>query len=214
MRSRAAGTLALTLLLAGISGCSDQAPGNQPEVPISAAVGDPLPGVMLPEDPLRPLVPTPEEVPSGMVPLLSGSGSREAAAIAEFSADPAAAAVALEEHGFRSAYVAQYAHPDDGRVLSVVVVRFADAAGAAADLAEDLEGDLAGAPAEVVAVDPLGEQSQVRRQPLPGEDEGELITLRFRQGATTWLLAYGAQPLADPQVVVGLARPLLERAMA
>ena len=170
----------------------------------------PLPDVALPEDPLRPLVPEPDEVPPGMVPLLAGSGSRDAQAIADFSADPAAAAQALSDHGFRSAYVAQYAHPTDGRVLSVVVVRFADAAGASADLA----GDLSGSGGELVEVPTVGEQSQVRRQPLPGESEGEgeLVTVRFRQGATTWLLAYGASPTADPQVAVELARVLVDRA--
>jgi hypothetical protein len=92
----------------------------------------------------------------------------------------------------------------------VVVVRFADAAGAKADL----EGDLAGSSGDVVATEQVGEASQARRQPLPGEAGGELVTLRFRQGATTWLLAYGARPTADPQVAVALARALVERATA
>ena len=201
--------LALALTL-GLAGCSDEPPVAAPETPSSAALTEPLPDVSLPEDPLRPLVPAPDEVPAGMVPLLAGSGSRDASAIAEFSSDPAAAATALAEHGFRSAYVAQYAHPTDGRVLSVVVVRFADAAGAKADL----EGDLASSSGEVVAHETVGEQSQLRRQPLPGDDAGELVTLRFRQGATTWLLAYGARPTADPQVAVDLARPLLDRTTA
>jgi hypothetical protein len=199
--------LALTL---GVAGCADDAPVAPPQTPSSAALTEPLPDVSLPEDPLRPLVPAPDEVPPGMVPLLAGSGSRDAAAIAEFSADPAAAARALADHGFRTAYVAQYAHPSDGRVLSVVVVRFADAAGARADL----EGDLAGSSGQVVTHEQVGEQSQLRRQPLPGDDAGELVTLRFRQGATTWLLAYGARPTADPQVAVDLARPLLDRTTA
>ena len=97
-----------------------------------------------------------------------------------------------------------------GRVLSAVVVRFADAAGAEADLA----GDLTGAGGEVVDVPTVGEQSQVRRQPLPGESDGELVTVRFREGATTWLLAYGAAPKADPAVAVELARALVDRAVA
>ena len=201
---------AAVALLVATAGCSDEAPTATPQTPSSAALTEPLPDVSLPEHPLRPLVPEPDEVPPGMVPLLAGSGGRDAAAIAEFSSDPAAAAEALAEHGFRNAYVAQYAHPTDGRVLSVVVVRFADAAGAQADL----EGDLASSSGEVVAVGTVGEQSQLRRQPLPGDDAGELVTLRFRQGATTWLLAYGARPTADPQVAVELAQPLLERTTA
>ena len=203
----AAAALALCCLL--LTACSDGEPRATPQSPSSSALEAPVPGVSLPPHPLLPLVPEPDEVPAGMVPLLAGSGGRDAAAIAEFSADPAAAAKALAEHGFREAYVAQYAHPSDGRVLSAVVVRFADAAGAQADLA----GDLSGTGGEVVEVPTLGEQSQVRRQPLPGAEDGELVTVRFRQGATTWLLAYGAVPEADVEVPVALARVLVDRAV-
>ena len=194
----------------GLAGCSDGEPTATPTTASASALTAPLPGITLPPDPLQPLVPEPDEVPAGMVPLLAGSGSRDARAIAEFSADPAAAARALADHGFRSAYVAQYAHPTDGRVLSVVVVRFADAAGAQADLASDL----AGTTGDVLDLPPVGETSQARRQPLPGDQPGELVTLRFRDGPTTWLLAYGARPTADPQVLLELARPLVERATA
>ena len=200
----AAAALALSCALVG---CSDDEPAAAPTPPSESALNAPVPGVTLPADPLRALVPEPEEVPAGLVPLVAGSGRRDAAAIAEFSADPAAARKALGEHGFAGAYVAQYAHPSDGRVLSVVVARFRDAAGAKADL----DGDLTGSSGEVVAVPTVGEQSQVRRQPLPGEGGGELVTLRFRAGATTWLLAYGARPTADPQVAVELGRLLAER---
>jgi hypothetical protein len=194
-----------------VAGCSsDEPPQAVPSAASESALNAPLPGITLPPDPLRDLVPAPDEVPAGMVPLLAGSGSRDAAAIAEFSADPAAAATALSEHGFRSAYVAQYAHPDDGRVLSVVVVRFADEAGATADL----ESDLAGSSGDLVEAPTVGEASQVRRQPLPGEKPGELVTVRFRQGATTWLLAYGATPTADPDVAVDLAEQLAGRTTA
>jgi hypothetical protein len=212
MISRATAAVALSVALLG--GCSEDEPAATPQSASASALAAPVPGVSLPPDPLLPLVPAPDEVPPGMVPLLAGSGPRDAGAIAEFSADPAAAATALAAHGFRSAYVAQYAHPSDGRVLSVVVVRFADAAGAKADL----EGDLAGSSGQVVQTDTVGEASQARRQPLPGSGEGaeagELVTLRFRQGATTWLLAYGATPTADPQVAVELGRALVERTTA
>lgn len=203
--------VALLLVACLATGCSaGREPEAAPRAVSESALNAPAPGVSLPADPLRPLVPSPDEVPAGMVPLLSGSGGRDAAAIAEYSADPAAARAALVEHDFRSAYVAQYADPADGRVLSVVVARFADAAGAAADL----ESDLAGATGELVEVPTVGEASQARRQPLPGEDSGELVTLRFRKGATTWLLAYGDRPTADPQVAVDLARRLVDRATA
>ena len=201
----AAAALACVLVLAG---CSDDEPQPAaPSPPSASALTAPVPDLTLPADPLAGLVPQPDEVPPGMVPLLAATGSRDAAAIAEFSADPAAASTALREHGFERAYVAQYADPRDGRVLSVVVVRFADAAGATADLT----GDLAASAGELVQTAPVGQQSQVRRQPLPGDEEGELVTVRFRQGATTWLLAYGARPTADPQVAVELARLLGER---
>ncbi len=208
MVSRAAAALVLAAAL--LAGCSDDEPAGTPQSASASALAAPVPGVSLPPDPLLPLVPEPAEVPAGMVPLLTGSGPRDAKAIAEFSADPAAAAKALAAHGFRSAYVAQYAHPSDGRVLSVVVARFGDAAGAKADL----EGDLAGSSGDLVETGTVGEASQARRQPLPGDDAGELVTLRFRQGSATWLLAYGAQPTADPQVAVELARALVERATA
>ena len=192
-----------------LAGCSDDE-AAAPRAPSASALTAPLAGVTLPPDPLLPLVPAPDEVPPGMVPLLAGSGSRDLQAVADFSADPAVAATALQEHGFSRAYVAQYASPTDGRVLSVVVVRFADAAGAEADLA----GDLAGSSGDVVEVTTVGDASQARRQPLPGEDGGELLTLRFRSGATTWLLAYGARPSADPDVAADLARSLVERSGA
>ena len=203
----AAAALAVACLLAG---CSGDEPEAAPQPPSESALNAPVPGVTLPADPLRTLVPEPDEVPAGLVPLVAGSGPRDAAAIAEFSADPAAARTALAEHGFAGAYVAQYAHPSDGRVLSVVVARFRDAAGAKADLT----GDLTGASGEVVAVPSVGEQSEVRRQPLPGNAGGELVTLRFRAGATTWLLAYGARPAADPQVAVELGRMLADRSIS
>jgi len=175
--------VAAVVLLAALTGCREDAPTvpAASDGPLASALSAPLPGVSLPPDPLRPLVPAPDEVPAGMVPLLTGSGPRDVAAIAEYSGDPAAAATALTGHGFRSAYVAQYADPAGARVLSVVVVRFADAAGATADLA----GDLAGSSGEVVGLERVGEASQVRRQPLPGSGGGELATVRFHQGATT-----------------------------
>ena len=207
-RALAVGCALAVGLSAGLAGCSDGEPTATPTTASASALTAPLPGITLPPDGLQPLVPEPDEVPAGMVPLVNASGARDAKAIAEFSADPVAAAKALADHGFRSAYVAQYAHPTDGRVLSVVVVRFADAAGAQADLA----GDLAGTTGDVVEVPTVGEASQASRQPLPGDAPGELVTLRFREGPTTWLLAYGARPTADPEVAVELARPLVERA--
>lgn len=141
-----------------------------------------------------------------MVPLLTGSGRRDAAAIAGFSSDAKAAAALLAAHGFASAYVAQYADPTSPQVLSVVVVRFATEQGATADL----NGDLAGSSGELVQAVAVGAASQLRRQPLPGG--GELLTLRFRVGATTWLLAYGNRPTAGTDVALRLGQLLAGRA--
>ena len=203
--ARARTALALVVAAALVGGCSD-GPAT-PEAAVSSALSAPLPGVTLPPDELLPLVPAPDEVPGGMVPVLAGSGARDVAAVAGYSADPAAARTALAQHGFQRAYVAQYADPAGARVLSVVVVRFADEAGATADLA----GDLAASSGEVVEAAPVGEQSQLRRQPLPGEGGGELLTLRFRTGPTTWLVAYGDRPEADGSVAVGLGQRLVVR---
>lgn len=166
-----------------------------------------VPDIVLPADPLRDLVPRTADLPPGMVPILAGSGPRDAHAIATYSADPKAAGTLLTTHGFRSAYVAQYADPTSGRVLSVVVSRFATAAGATADLATDL----AASTGEQISTTTVGELSQVRRQPLPG-GKGQLVTVRFRKQATTWLVAYGAMPTADPHVATDLATTLAARA--
>lgn len=208
MNPRAREVVAVVVLgaVCGLAGCSGDDPAARP-APRASAVAE-LP---LPADALTDLVPAPEEVPAGMVPLLTSTGKRDLAAVAAYSADPAAAAKALSEHRFQNAYVAQYADPNGPRVLSVVVSRFADAAGAGADLT----GDLAASSGELLDLARLGEVSQARRQALPGASGGsggELLTLRFRQGRTTWLLAYGDQPRADPQVATALGRLLVDRA--
>jgi hypothetical protein len=168
-----------------------------------------VPDIVLPEGPLRELVPASKDLPPGMVPVLAGTGPRDVAAVAGYSADPAKAQQLLVAHGFTSSYVGQYADPATGRVLSVVASRFATAAGATADLT----GDLAVSTGTVVPGEAVGEQSEVRRQPLPqAKTPGELVTVRFRSGVTTWLVAYGSSPTADPAVALGVARLLVERA--
>lgn len=194
----------VVLGLLGLTGCS-----SSDETPSAAAVSAPVPGVTLPAGELRDLVPTPAEVPPGMTPLLTATGPRDAAAIAAFSADPPAAGQALKAHGFTTAYVAQYAHPRTGEVLSVVVTRFGTVAGATADMAQDV----AASGGTRVPAATVGDTSTVTTQPLP-EGAGELVTLRFRSGATTWLVAYGRAPKADPAVAVRLAQPLAARAVS
>ncbi|MCA1712683.1 MAG: hypothetical protein LC789_14035 [Actinobacteria bacterium] len=200
----------LACLLVPSCGGSSAAPtaAASPEAPSSAA-----PDIILPAGPLRELVPASKDLPPGMVPVLAGTGPRDLAAVAGYSADPAKAQGLLTEHGFTAAYVGQYADPATGRVLSVVVTRFATAAGATADVT----GDLAASTGTLVPGETVGEQSEVRRQPLPqaspapSAPPGELVTVRFRSGATTWLVAYGAAPTADPEVALGVARVLVGR---
>lgn len=201
---RAPGVL-LLLFLAACGGSSS--PSASPTHSPTAMSPVPAPDIVLPADPLRDLVPRTSDLPPGLVAVLAGSGPRDAHAIAAYSADPKSAGALLDKHGFRSAYVAEYADPATGRVLSVVVSRFSTASGATADLA----ADLAASTGEKVAAATVGEQSDVRRQPLPG-GKGQLVTVRFRKGATTWLVAYGAAPKADPAVAVTLATTLAGRA--
>lgn len=203
--------LACCLALTGCGGDDQPAarssPTASPQPPSSA-----VPDIVLPAGPLRELVPQTEDLPPGMVPIVAGTGPRDVKAVAGYSADPAKAQGLLTTHGFRNAYVAQYADPATGRVLSVVVSRFSTSSGATADLS----GDLAASTGTVVTAPAVGEQSEVRTQPLPpsgaSAGPGELVTVRFRKGATTWLVAYGATPTADPEVALGVARALAARA--
>jgi hypothetical protein len=200
-------SLLAALALSGCSGSSDGSSADASPSPEAASTA--APDIVLPAGLLRELVPGSRDLPPGMVPILSGTGPRDVKAVAGYSADPAAAQKQLTAHGFKAAYVAQYADPATGRVLSVVVSRFATPAGAAADLS----GDLAGSAGSPLPTPTVGEQSEVRRQPLPqaSASPGQLVTVRFRNGTTTWLVAYGASPTADPAVAVDLARTLVAR---
>ena len=200
---RVPGVLLLTVLV-GCGGSSS--PSTAPRPSSTAVASTAVPDIQLPADPLRDLVPRTADLPPGLVAILAGSGPRDAHTIAGYSADPKSAGTLLTQHGFRSAYVAQYADPATGRVLSVVVSRFSTAGGATADL----DADLKATTGEEIKADQVGEKSDVRRQPLPG-GKGQLVTVRFRKGATTWLVAYGA-PTADPDIAVDLAKTLADRA--
>jgi hypothetical protein len=195
----------LLVLLAGCGGSSAPAAAPAPSGS-SVAASTAVPDIVLPADALRDLVPRTTDLPPGLVAILAGSGPRDAHTIAGYSADPKSAGTLLTQHGFRSAYVAQYADLATGRVLSVVVSRFSTAAGATADL----DADLSASTGEQIKTAVIGEKSDVRRQPLPG-GKGQLVTVRFRKGATTWLVAYGASPTADPKVATDLARTLASR---
>ena len=191
-----------------LAACLDQQPAVEPPagVPTLTATAAP-PGPELPTGPLRELVPQPDEVPAGLLLVPEGTGPRDAAAVAGFSADPAVAEQDLAARGFTSAYAAQYAERSGPRALTVVAVRFATQEGAQADLA----ADLAESTGELVPVDPpVGAASEVRRLPLEGGLE--LVTVRFRSGATTWLVALRAAAPAPVDEPVELARALVARA--
>lgn len=196
---------ALLVAPALLVGCSGE-DGPDPSADASA----PVPGVTLPPGQLVALVPTPAEVPAGMVPVLKGSGERDLQTVASYSGTgPAAtaAATALTKHGFTAAYVAQFANQDTGQVLSVVVSRFATAAGATADF----EDDTRSAKGTPVTTETVGEASSVTKQTITGSVASELVLLRFRRGDTTWAVAYQAAPTADPAVPVAIARAVLAR---
>lgn len=200
---------ALVLLPALLTGCSD----GTPEVDPTAAASAPIPGVTLPPDPLRDLVPTPAEVPAGMVPILKGSGPRSIEVVAGYSGTGATqtqAITSLRQHGFQAAYVAQYANESTGQVLSVLVSTFATAQGATADFSDDQRGTT-GTP---VTTPQLGDASSVTKQTIAGSVQSELVLVRFLKGTRTWTLAYQAAPSADPQVGISLATTLLARTTA
>ncbi len=167
----------------------------------------------LPADPLAVLVPQPDEVPAGMVPLLAGSGPRTLDVVAGYSGTGAAAtqaAATLTSHGFLRAYIAQYANEATAQSVTVLVSEFSDAAGATADLV----GDLGAYGGKVVATPTIGEQSQVIVRETPGEGASQLVLVRFRRGVHTWLLSYSAVPTADPQIAIDLSTRLLARTSA
>jgi hypothetical protein len=194
-------------LVGAVGGCSDDDAPTTSGSPTPVATSEETP-VALPDGALRELVPAPDEVPEGLVPLLQASGPRDADAVAAFSSDPAAAQQALAAHGFRAAYVAQYASPSDPRSLTVLAARFADDAGAQADF----EGDVAVSAGDAVETGAtIGDASDVRRVALPDDAANELVTVRFRSGPTTWLLAWRAPRPADESIPLEVARELATR---
>jgi hypothetical protein len=204
MRRGLALLLAVPLLL---TGCNDGAAGHDdPDQGASA----PVPGVTLPPGTLSGLVPSPSEIPAGMVPVVLGSGPRTLEQVAAYSGTGATekqAAAALRAHGFQEAYVGQYANQTTGQVLSVVVARFATAGGATADFSDDQKGTSGTA----VSAEPLGDASSVTRRTITGSVSSELVLVRVLRGTDTWVLAYQAAPQADPAVAVQLTKALLLR---
>ena len=200
VRRLAAATLA-ALALAAAGACSDGDPKP------SATASAPLP--TLPPGELRARVLQPGEVSRNLVPIEAQTGTRDLKAIAAFSADPATAERSLQQHGFQSAYVVQYGDPAAAAVVTNVVTKFATVAGATADLTADLAAAGSGT---AFAVTGLGEQAGgIRGRLEPSLPEGTLITLRWRVGDTTWLLAVGSKKPVDEASVRRLADLLAGR---
>ena len=198
--------LAGALFLAMLAGCSS-GDGN----PVATNTPAPAPAVTLPPGPLADQVLQPGDLDVNLVPILAQTGPADIAKIASFSGDPAAAQTALTAHGFQAAYVVQYGDSASGAVLTNVVTSFATEGGARDDLTADLAA--AGSGGTPVATDGLGDQAGGINAPLdPTAGTGQLITLRWRVGATTWLLAVGSPQTLDEPAVRSLADLLVTRA--
>ena len=214
---------ALALLLAGgLAGCRGE------------STDEPVVAVTLPPASLADQVLQPDDVPDGLVPLLAQTGKADINRIAGFSSDSAAAEKSLIAHGFLDAYVVQYGDPKSGRYIVNVVTTFETEEGATADLTADLEaargsgtpfpvsdlGDQAGGlRAGPVATTPAAPGTPSASATATGTapaatpaQSSDLVTVRWRRGATTWLLAVGAPGTVEQDAVVQLARIVLDRA--
>jgi hypothetical protein len=174
--------------------------------------GKPVVAVTLPAGSLADQVLQEEDVPDGFVPLLAQTGPADIAKIAGFSSDSAAAEKSLREHGFKQGYVVQYGDPKSGRFIVNVVATFETEAGATADLTADIESARkTGTPFPVTD---LGDQAGGVRgaNGATAQTASDLVTVRWRKGSTTWLLAVGASGTVEQDAVVSLARIVLKSA--
>jgi hypothetical protein len=197
------GALRVVAALLVVAGCSSG--GGSPKATETTGAKFSLPAGALRERVLQP-----SDVPSSLVPIAAQTGARDLSAIAAFSADTTAAKKSLQDHGFQSAYVVQYADPAASATVTNVVTKFATAAGAAADLQGDLQAS--SATGERFAVSGLGDQAGgVRGRVSTSSAVGTLITLRWRVADTTWLLAVGSAQKVDEASVRKLADKLVGR---
>jgi hypothetical protein len=187
-----------------LAGCSDDgSPSASPTPTVSLPT--------LPPGDLKDKVLQPGEVGRNLTPIAMQTGARDVTGIAAFSADAKAAQKQLEKDGFQSAYVVQYADPATNAVVTNVVTKFATVEGATADLTADLKASETGGGA-VFPVSGLGDQAGgVRGKRDDKSVEGSLVTLRWRRGDTTWLLAVSASTLVAQDGVRKLADQLMTR---
>lgn len=195
-----AALLAVVVLVPACSGSGSPTTSASPSVPLPT----------LPPGELRERVLQPGEVGNSLVPIAAQTGARDINGIAAFSADPKAAEKALEKNGFQAAYVVQYADPATSAVVTNVATKYATESGATADLTADLaSSDETGTPFEVTG---LGDQAGgVRGKRDDDAAAGTLVTLRWRSGDTTWLLAVSASTPVDEAGVRKLADRLMSR---
>jgi len=197
-RRLAAPVLVVVLAIGAVGGCSDD--------------GEPKVTVTLPPGSLADRVLQEDDVPDGFVPLLTQTGPADITKIAGFSSDSAAAESSLREHGFDTGYVVQYGDQKSGRFIVNVVSTFETTEGATADLTADLESARkSGTP---FIVTDLGDQAGGVRggNGSSKQTASDLVTVRWRKGSTTWLLAVGASGTVEQDAVVKLARIVLEHA--
>lgn len=194
---------AVLVAVLAVPACSDTAKPSS-----SATPSGPL--ATLPPGELREKVLQPNEVGNTLVPIAMQTGARDINGIAAFSANPATAEKALERNGFQSAYVVQYADPATNAVVTNVATKFATVEGATADLTADLKS--VGRGGAAFDVTGLGDQAGgVRGKADDKAPEGSLVTLRWRSGDTTWLLAVSASTLVEQAGVRKLADRLMAR---
>jgi hypothetical protein len=192
-------------VLAGalLGGCSSGEPAPRATQPPAVPT--------LPPGDLRDRVLQPDEVTRALVPIAAQTGARDIHAIAAFSANPKDAEKSLQAHGFQSAYVVQYGDPTTSGVVTNVVTKFATASGATTDLTGDLAA-AGGKNGTAFTVTGLGEQAGgIKGRLRPDAPDGTLVTLRWRAGDTTWLLAVGANKPVDATSVRALADRLMAR---
>jgi hypothetical protein len=199
-----AATVALAVVYTGCGGGGSDKPAPTSS-PTTASVA-----VTLPPGELSNLVLQPQELSDGFVALPAQTGPADIARIASFSAAVPAAEKALRDHGFQAGYVVEYLDEGTGRFVVNVMTRFRDADGARADLTADLDRLAAGA--TPVAVGTIGDQSGGSRIPYrDAGPTGELLSIRFRVGATTVVLSLGGRKAVDLADAQGLARVVAQR---
>ena len=194
--------VAVLTALALLTGCSSDEPKATPTPSVALPT--------LPPGELNDKVLQPSEVGRNLTPIAMQTGTRDIKGIAAFSADPKAAEKTLEKNGFQTAYVVQYADPATNAVVINVATKYATVEGATADLTADLESARAGG--AVFTVEGLGDQAGgIRGKRDKDSVQGSLVTLRWRRGDMTWLLAVSASTLFAQDGVRKLADQLMTR---